>query len=214
LVWVSNLIFIRNWTLVFFLIGLIYNVLFSFLYSIPVCSEGNIVDHISAKHKLTWCCLQCCMIGASNSLITMQLIGGINQMDYRLVLLDFHYCSHFPSQMIWAGHWKLATLCTRSMIAFDCGWYVVTCSWFGFNAIVVTHLFELTFEFANTPIVKEKKLRSRVTCQLGVIKQIQDGCCWLICSFDNFKTISVDFWNYHCDWKQRRRECVWLVSLL
>jgi hypothetical protein len=66
------------------------------LYSIPVCPEGNIVDHISAKHKLTWCCLQCCMIGASNRLVTMQLIEGSNQMDY--LLLDFHYC--FPSQMI------------------------------------------------------------------------------------------------------------------
>jgi hypothetical protein len=37
------------------LIGLIDNVMFSVLYSIPVCSEGNMVDHISAKHKLTWC---------------------------------------------------------------------------------------------------------------------------------------------------------------
>jgi hypothetical protein len=68
------------------------------LYLIPVCSEGNIVDHISAKHKLTWCCLQCCMIGASNSLVAMQLIEGSNQMDYILVLLDFH--DYFPNQMI------------------------------------------------------------------------------------------------------------------
>jgi hypothetical protein len=60
-------IFIRDSTLAFFLNGLIDNVMFSFLYSIPVCSEGNIMDHISAKHKFTWCCLQCCMIGASNS---------------------------------------------------------------------------------------------------------------------------------------------------
>jgi hypothetical protein len=95
--------------LVLFLIGLIDNILFSFLYLIPVCSEGNIVDHNSAKHKLTWCCLQCCMIGASkilvtihlmegkgsnrlqccmigasNSLVTMKLIEGSNQMDYHL----------------------------------------------------------------------------------------------------------------------------------
>jgi hypothetical protein len=84
----------------FLLIGLIDNVVFFVLYSIPVCSEGNIVDHISAKHKLTWFCLQCCMIGASNSLVTMQLIEGSNQMDYLLVLLDFHDCFHFPSQMI------------------------------------------------------------------------------------------------------------------
>jgi hypothetical protein len=66
------------------------------LYSIPVCSEGNIVDHISAKHKLTWCCLQCCMIGASNSLVTMNLIEGSNQMDYLVFLLDFH--DYFPNQ--------------------------------------------------------------------------------------------------------------------
>jgi hypothetical protein len=81
-----------------FLIGLIDNVLFSFLYLIPVCSEGNIVDHISAKHKLTWCCLQCFMIDASNSIVTMKLIEGSNQMDNLFVLLDFHDC--FPSQMI------------------------------------------------------------------------------------------------------------------
>jgi hypothetical protein len=67
---------------------------------IPLCSEGNIVDHISAKHKLTWCCLQCCMIGASDSMVTMQLIEGNNQMDYFLVILYFHIYSHFPSQMI------------------------------------------------------------------------------------------------------------------
>jgi hypothetical protein len=136
---VSNLIFIRNLTFVFvfFLLGLIYNVPFSFLYSITVCSEGNIVDHISANHKLTWCCLQCCMIGASNSLVAMQLIEGSNQLDYLLVCLDFHDYFLFPSQMIWACHWQLTTLCTRSMIAFVCVWYVVTCSWFGFNAIIV-----------------------------------------------------------------------------
>jgi hypothetical protein len=105
---VSNLIFMRNLNLVFFLIGLIDNVLFSFLYSIPVCSQGNIVIHISAKHKLTWYCLQCCMISASNSMVTIQLIEGSNQMDYLLVLLDFHDC--FPSQIIWTYHWKLCVL--------------------------------------------------------------------------------------------------------
>jgi hypothetical protein len=52
---------------------------------------------------------------------------------------------------------------------------VVTCSCFGFNAIIVTHLFELTFEFSHVPIVKEKKLRLRVTCQPGVMKQNLDG---------------------------------------
>jgi hypothetical protein len=76
------------------------------------------------------------------------------------------------------------------MIAFSHGWCVVTCSCFGFNAIIVlhTHLFELTFEFAYIPIIKDNKLRSRVTCQPGVMKQILDGCCWLICGFDDFKT--------------------------
>jgi hypothetical protein len=93
-----NLIFIMNSILVFFLIGLIYDVLFSCLYSIPVCSEGNIVDHIFAKHNLAWCCLRCCVIGASNSLVIMQLIEGSNHTDYLCFLLDFHYC--FPSQMI------------------------------------------------------------------------------------------------------------------
>jgi hypothetical protein len=82
----------------FFLIVIIDNVLFSVLHLIPVGSEGNIVDHISAKHKLAWFCLQCCMIGASNSIVAMQLIEGSNQMDYLLVLLDFHDC--FPNQMI------------------------------------------------------------------------------------------------------------------
>jgi hypothetical protein len=38
------------------------------------------------------------VIGASNTLVTMQLIEGSNQMDYRLILLDFHDC--FPSKMI------------------------------------------------------------------------------------------------------------------
>jgi hypothetical protein len=82
----------------FLLIRMIDNALFSFLYSITVCSEGNIVNHISAKHKLTWCCLQCCMIGALNSLVTMQLIEGSNQMDYLLIVLDFH--DYFPSKII------------------------------------------------------------------------------------------------------------------
>jgi hypothetical protein len=40
------------------------------------------------------------MIGASNSMVTMQLIEGSNQMDYLLDLLYYHDCSHFPSQMI------------------------------------------------------------------------------------------------------------------
>jgi hypothetical protein len=75
------------------------------------------------------------------------------------------------------------------MIAFDFGLMVVTCSWFGFNAIIVTHLFEPTFESA--PIVKDDKLRSQASFQSGVMKQILDGCCWFICCFDNFKTTCV-----------------------
>jgi hypothetical protein len=65
------------------------------------------------------------------------------------------------------------------MIAFACVMLVVTCSWFGFNAVIVlhTHLFELTFELAYNPIVKDNKLRSQVMCQPGVMKQILDGCC-------------------------------------
>jgi hypothetical protein len=60
------------------------------------------VDHISAKHKLECCCLQYCMIGASNCLVTMQFIEVSNQIDYLLVVvvLDFHDYFHFPSQMI------------------------------------------------------------------------------------------------------------------
>jgi hypothetical protein len=65
------------------------------------------------------------------------------------------------------------------MIAFACGLVVVSYSWFGFNAIIFfhTHLFELMFEFIHTPIVKDNKLMSRVTCQPDIMKQILDGCC-------------------------------------
>jgi hypothetical protein len=38
------------------------------------------------------------MIGTSNSMITMQLIEGSNQMNYLLELVVFH--DYFPSQMI------------------------------------------------------------------------------------------------------------------
>jgi hypothetical protein len=82
----------KNLTLAFFLIGLIANFLFSFLSLISLCSEGNIVDHISAKDKLTWCCLHCCVIGASNSMVSIHLIGGSNQMDDLLLLVGFHDC--------------------------------------------------------------------------------------------------------------------------
>jgi hypothetical protein len=54
----------------------------------------------------------------------------------------------------------MTTLCTHSMITFACVVLVVTCSCFGFNAIIVlhTHLFESTFEFAYVTIVKDNKI--------------------------------------------------------
>jgi hypothetical protein len=171
------------------------------LYSIPVCSEGNILVHIFAKHKLIWCCLQCCMIGASNRLVVMQLIEESNQMDYLLVLLDFQDC--FPSQMIWAYHWQYTTLCTRSMIAFACVMFVVTCSWFGVNTIIVlnTHLLEFTFEFALISIVKDNKLRSRVTCQPGVMKKSWMDVADLFVALAISNQPVVYFWIYHCECK-------------
>jgi hypothetical protein len=66
--------------LVFILIRFIDNILFSILDLIPGGSQGNILDHISAKNKLASYCLQCCVMGASNKLITMQLIKVKNQM--------------------------------------------------------------------------------------------------------------------------------------
>jgi hypothetical protein len=110
------------------------------------------------------------------------------------------------------------------MIAFacrlwvvGCGLWVVTCSWFGFNAIIVlhTHLFELKFEFAHTPIVKDTKLRMWVTCQPGVMKRNKS---WMdVADLFVASTISnqpvCDRWIYHCECKQRKRECV-LVGVL
>jgi hypothetical protein len=84
--------------LVFFLIGLIDNVRFQLLYMNQLDSEGNIVDHISAKRKSVCYYLQCCVIGTSNSLVTMQLIEGSNQTDYLFVILELH--DYFPNQMI------------------------------------------------------------------------------------------------------------------
>jgi hypothetical protein len=73
---------------IFFLIGLIDNFLFSFLDLILACSEGNMLNHKSTKHKFegTSCYLQYCVIVASDSLITLQLIEGNYQMDYLLLL--------------------------------------------------------------------------------------------------------------------------------
>jgi hypothetical protein len=88
LITLDPLLSIRNPTLVFVLIGTIDNVLFSFLHLIQIRSEVKIVNYICAKHKLECCCLQCFVIGASNSLVNRQLIEGSNQMEYFLVLLD------------------------------------------------------------------------------------------------------------------------------
>jgi hypothetical protein len=65
------------------------------------------------------------------------------------------------------------------MIAFACGLLVVNFSWFTFNAIVVlqTHLLKLTFEFTPVLIVKDNKIEVVGNVQLGVMKQILDGCC-------------------------------------
>jgi hypothetical protein len=60
------------------------------LYLIPICSEGDIVHYISAKHKLAWCFLQFCVLSVSNSCVTIQLIEGSNKIHYLLALLDFH----------------------------------------------------------------------------------------------------------------------------
>jgi hypothetical protein len=100
----------------------------------------------------------------------MQLIEGSNNMDYLLVLLDFHDC--FPCQIF-----KNVIIDYNFVYLLNdciCVWINgVTCSWFDFNAIIVTHLLKLTFEFAH--IVKDNRLRSRETCQPGVMKQILDG---------------------------------------
>jgi hypothetical protein len=48
------------------------------------------------------------------------------------------------------------------MIAFACGWFVLVFSWFAFNAMIFKHVFKITFEFANIPIVKDNNLRLTV----------------------------------------------------
>jgi hypothetical protein len=74
---------------------------------------------------------------------------------------------------------SLKALCNRSMIAFARQLMVLTCSWLGFNIIIVLHtnLFEVTFEFSHSEIFKDNKLILRLTSQSGVMKQILDGCC-------------------------------------
>jgi hypothetical protein len=119
---------------VFFLIGLIYKVLYSFLDLIPVYSEGNIVNHIPTKHKLSRCCLRCGMIYASNISVAMQFIGGSNQADYLILLLYFHDC--FPNWKIWAYErkfWKLSQL-----LPF-CVWMIVTCYMGHLNVLLDFH---------------------------------------------------------------------------
>jgi hypothetical protein len=83
-----------------FLFDLLVISIFSFLYSILIRSEGNVVNYITAKHNLSgiWCYLHRCEIGASNNLLTMRLIEGSNQIDYLLDILVFHDC--FQTQMI------------------------------------------------------------------------------------------------------------------
>jgi hypothetical protein len=142
----------------------------------------------------------------------MQLIEGSNEIDYLLVIVDFH--DYFLSQMIWIYHWQRLALLTCSMIAFNYVMLVVTCSCFGFNAIIVlyTHLFELTFEYFPIPIVKDNKLRLRVPFQPGVMKRILDGCCWLICGFDDFEPTSVVLLDLSL-WLQAE-SVFWMISLL
>jgi hypothetical protein len=101
------------------------------------------------------------------------MIEGSNQIDYLFVVTYFNDC--FSSQMIWTYNWQHKTLCIHSMIKSICGLMVVTFSQFGFNAIIVLHkyLFEVTFELALIPIIKDNKLRIQVTCQLGVWKNLE-----------------------------------------
>jgi hypothetical protein len=72
---------------------------------------------------------------------------------------------------------------------------IVRWSWLGFDAIIVAHLFELTFESAS--IVKGNKLRTRVSCQPGVMKLFLDGSSHFISGFDNLKPSSGWGWIYH-----------------
>jgi hypothetical protein len=51
----------------------------------------------------------------------------------------------------------------------------VTFNWFGFNTIIVTHLFELTFERVPIPIAHYNKMRTTITGKSGGMKQILHG---------------------------------------
>jgi hypothetical protein len=108
----------------------------------------------------------------------MQLIEGSNQIDNLLV---FSYIFMIVSK---SNDLSISLTIQNFVYSFNdciCLWIdmVVGLSWIGFDAIIVTRLFELTLELADTSIVKDNKLRSRIMCQplTGVMKRILDGCC-------------------------------------
>jgi hypothetical protein len=98
----------------------------------------------------------------------MQLIEGSNQMELIFMIV-------FVSKSNDLGILLPINIFLYSLNDYICFVIsVVNCSWFGFNAIVVTHLFELAFEFGNNLILKDNQLRLWVWCQCQpcVIKQI------------------------------------------
>ena len=74
-------------------------------------------------------------------------------------------------------------------------------SWFGMNALIVTHLLEIMFECI--PIDKSNELTTRIFYQPGIMKEILDGSGQRIYGFGNFN--SAFDWIYHS-------ECKHLVS--
>jgi hypothetical protein len=74
---------------ILFMTRLIDNVLFYFWIQSRFALKELLWIVFLDKHKLAWCCLQCCVIGASNSLVTLQLIEGSNQMDHLFLFLTF-----------------------------------------------------------------------------------------------------------------------------
>jgi hypothetical protein len=56
----------------------------------------------------------------------------------------------------------------------------VTWSWSSFEVII-------TFKFALTCNVNDSELKSRITCQSGIMRKIVVGCCWTFCEFDDVK---------------------------
>jgi hypothetical protein len=51
----------------------------------------------------------------------------------------------------------------------------------------------MNLQISHISIEKDNRLRLQVTCQPGVMKQILDGCCWLIFGFINFNPDCVVF---------------------